>query len=223
MEETKKKPSKAQLEKRIEKAVLLVDKSSDAKEVYFADRGLRIAVSDGKALVSQGSFTMVFDEVIAGGYSRNYAILASIIMLAEKYDCMERNSKGEVYHSFAKLVDKVNDSKEENADTDRGLLTKFIVWYELHQGSMWLMSERVDYTFALGMQSLCNNAIRATICKPYGKDMTNKELFTEVLSLLNDVREKTEEEYVVLHKETEEERKQAMADALNEQELEEMV
>ena len=55
-----KKVTKGQLEKRLNNAILHIDKTKDTKEVFFSDRGIRVVISDERATISQGGFSLVF-------------------------------------------------------------------------------------------------------------------------------------------------------------------
>lgn len=216
-----KKPTNGQLQKRISNAVIHVDRTKDTKEVYFEDRGIRIVVSDGRAIISQLSFTMVFDEIVAGGYSRIYATLSHVVDVAHKYDCMVVDNKGnKTGYSFWKLRDEINKSNKEGHEIDAAIVTKFHIWFSLHQSSMFLLSERPDFTFAMGAQYALNAIISGAISKPYDKDMTNKDLFKVISDEFNTFRENYKEEDIVLRKETDEERKQAIAKAMEEDAIE---
>jgi len=209
-----KKPTNAQLQKRLQKAVFHIDRNKETKEVYFNDRGLRIVISDGRALVSQLSFTMVFEEIVAGGYSRVYVALSHLCDMVNNYDCIVTDKNGNVSYSWKKLVAEVEKSKGETRNVDYVILMKFHLWFSLHQNSMFLLSEREDFTFALGAIFAMNTIISGVISKPYDKDMSNKELFDEIIAATKEYRDNLKEEYKVLSKETEEERKMAIARAM---------
>lgn len=209
-----KRPTNGQLQKRLERAVLHIDRTKDTKEVFFDDRGIRIIISDERAIISQLSFMMTFDEIVSGGYSRNYMVLNRVVEMVDEYDCVVVNKKGEKCFSFWKLYDSVKNSTKEGHEADNGIITKFIVWFSVMQSSMFLLSERTDFTFALGTQYAMNSIISGSISKFYEKDMTNKELLTEIAKGFDDYRNGVEEEFVVMKKESEEDRKQAIADAI---------
>ena len=46
-----KKPTNAQLEKRLKCALLHIDKTKDTKSIYFDDKGLRLTINDDFALI----------------------------------------------------------------------------------------------------------------------------------------------------------------------------
>lgn len=215
-----KKPTNAQLQKRIEKAVIHIDRTKDTKEVFFDDRGIRIVISDERAIISQLSFMMTFDEIVSGGYSRNYMVLNRITEMVDEYDCVVVNEKGEKSVSFWKLYDSVKNSTKEGHESDNGIITKFIIWFGVMQSSMFMLSERTDYTFALGTQYAMNSIISGSISKFYERDMTNKELLSEIANEFDAYRNGVKEEFVVMKKETEEDRKQAIANAIQEREQE---
>ena len=218
--EQKKKLTNAQLQKRISRAIVHIDRTKDTKEVFFDDRGIRIVISDERAIISQLSFMMTFNEIVSGGYSRNYMVLNRIVEMVDEYDCVVVNEKGEKSVSFWKLYDSVKNSTKEWHEADNGIITKFIIWFGVMQSSMFMLSERTDFTFALGTQYAMNSIISGSISKFYEKDMTNKELLSEIAKEFDAYRNGVEEEFVVMKKESEEDRKQAIADAIQQNEQE---
>ena len=211
-----KKVTKGQLEKRLNNAILHIDKTKDTKEVYFSDRGIRIVISDERATISQGGFSLVFDEYVAGGASRNYVVLSAIVDMAHKYDCIAKDKDGNKYYSFWKLSEVIPQSNEATKDVDKDIITKFTVWYEQIITTMFLIHERADFTYLLGAKYALSTIASGVVTKPYDKDMTNKDLMNEIIKCMQEYNDNTKEEFVVIKKESEEEHKQEVAKAMEE-------
>ena len=213
-----KKPTNAQLQKRLKNAVLHVDKTKAYRAVMFADRNLKIEIEDDIAIVSRLSYSLCFNKVVAGGYSRIYMVLANIVDMVQRYDCTKESEKVGKYISYWKLWDAVREKEAQQGDL--GVFTVFSCWFDVLQSTLFLCPERNDEMFALNSIYVLNTYVHEVLSKPYDKDMTNKELSIEISKLFNQYIAEMGEEQVVLHKETKEEREKAIADAMAADEVE---
>ena len=213
-----KKLTNAQLQKRLKNAVLHIDKTKAYRAVMFADRNLKIEIEDDVAIISRLSYSLCFNKVVAGGYSRVYMILANVVDMVKRYDCIKENDKVGKFTSYWKLWDAVREKEAEQGDL--GVLTIFSVWFDVLQSTLFLCPEKADETFALNTIYVLNTYVHGVLAKPYDKDMTNKELMIEIANEVNEYIAQMGDEYLVLHKETKEEQEQAVADALAEEQVE---
>lgn len=213
-----KKPTNAQLQKRLKNAVLHVDKTKAYRAVMFADRNLKIEIEDEMAIVSRLSYSLCFNKVVAGGYSRIYMVLANIVDMVQRYDCTKESEKVGKFISYWKLWDAVREKEAQQGDL--GVFTVFSCWFDVLQSTLFLCPEKADETFALNSIYVLNTYVHGVLAKPYDKDMTNKELMIEISNEVNEYIAQMGDEYVVLHKETKEEQEQATADALAEEQTE---
>ena len=213
-----KKLTNAQLQKRLKNAVLHIDKTKAYRAVMFADRNLKIEIEDDVAIISRLSYSLCFNKVVASGYSRVYMILANVVDMVKRYDCIKENDKVGKFTSYWKLWDAVREKEAEQGDL--GVLTIFSVWFDVLQSTLFLCPEKADETFALNTIYVLNTYVHGVLAKPYDKDMTNKELMIEIANEVNEYIAQMGDEYLVLHKETKEEQEQAVADALAEEQVE---
>lgn len=213
-----KKPTNAQLQKRLKNAVLHIDKTKAYRAVMFADRNIKIEIEEDVAIISRLSYRMCFEKVVASGYSRVYLILANVVDMAQRYDCIRENEKIGKFTSYWKLWDAVREKETQQGDL--GVLTIFSVWFDVLQSTLFLCPEQADETFALNTIYVLNTYVHGVLAKPYDKDMTNKELMVEISNEVNEYIAQMGDEYVVLRKETKEEQEQATADALAEEQME---
>lgn len=224
MKNEKTKPTNGQLQRRIDRAVLHIDRTKDTKEVYFSDRGIRIVISDDVAIISRLSYTLMFNKIVPGGFSVNYNVLSSIVDAAQSYDCTAVDKDGNKYISFWKLYESVKQQDTIESKVYLYKLNSFIIWWSTQQSTMFLMNEEPRFAFMLNAVYVTNTIIGGVISKPYEKDMTNKELFEEISKGLEDFRAKDEtEDYVVLKKETKEDIDNAIAAAMQEHENDEIL
>ena len=213
-----KKLTNAQLQKRLKNAVLHIDKTKAYRAVMFADRNLKIEIEDDVAIISRLSYSLCFNKVVASGYSRVYMILANVVDMVKRYDCIKENDKVGKFTSYWKLWDAVREKEAEQGDL--GVLTIFSVWFDVLQSTLFLCPEKADETFALNTIYVLNTYVHGVLAKPYDKDMTNKELMIEIANEVNEYIAQMGDGYLVLHKETKEEQEQAVADALAEEQVE---
>ena len=213
-----KKPTNAQLQKRLKNALLHVDRTKAYRAVMFADRNIKIEIEEDVAIISRLSYRMCFEKVVAGGYSRIYLILANVVDMAQRYDCIKDSVKDGKFTSYWKLWDAVREKETQQGDL--GVLTIFSVWFDVLQSTLFLCPEKADETFALNTIYVLNTYVHGVLAKPYDKDMTNKELMVEISKMVNQYIEEMGDEYIALHKETKEEHEQAVAEALAEEQIE---
>jgi hypothetical protein len=213
-----KKPTNAQLQKRLKNAVLHIDKTKAYRAVMFADRNLKIEIEEDVAIISRLSYSLCFNKVVAGGYSRVYMILANVVDMVKRYDCIKENDKVGKFTSYWKLWDAVREKEAQQGDL--GVFTVFSCWFDVLQSTLFLCPEKSDEMFALNSIYVLNTYVHEVLSKPYDKDMTNKELSIEISKLFNQYIAEMGEEQVVLHKETKEEQEQAIADAMAADEVE---
>lgn len=213
-----KKLTNAQLQKRLKNAVLHVDKTKAYHAVMFADRNLKIEIEDDMAIISRLSYSLCFNKVVAGGYSRIYMVLANVVDMVQRYDCTKKSEKVGEYISYWKLWDAVREKEAQQGDL--GVLTVFSCWFDVLQSTLFLCPEKNDEMFALNSIYVLNTYVHEVLAKPYDKDMTNKELSVEISKLFNQYIAEMGEEQIVLHKETKEEQEQAIADAMAAYEVE---
>lgn len=204
--------------KRLKNAVLHVDKTKEYRAVMFGDRGIKIEIEEDVAIISRLSFNLCFSKVVSGGYSRIYMMLASVVDMVNRYDCIAEDEKVGKFTSYWKMWDAVRNNEAQEGGL--GILTVFSVWFDVLQSTLFLAPERADETFALNAIYTTQMMIHGVLSKPYDKDMTNKELWAEIEVAIKDyMAQMTDEDYVVIKNETKEEREQAVAEAMHLDEL----
>lgn len=218
-----KKPTRAQIESKVKNALVFVPRDKEYKEIYFSDRGLRLAITSDYAIVGRLSFQFVFNRVVPNGYSVNYIIIEKIIEMAEEYGCITKNDEGEEIYSYWTLFDNISTSGKEGATIDLSIFCMFSIWINTQQHTLFGMSDNMRDSFTLQAIHDVNTLIYGVMSKPYEKDMSNKDLFVELQSALIEYIADIKDEYEVLKKETEEEKQLALADALSKGEDEKFV
>lgn len=196
--EQKKKPTNAQLTRRIERAVLLIDRTKDTQEIFFSDKGLRITVNEDCAVIATGYHRHVFSNYTSSGYSRPYMYSKRFLEIAlENLEAIGSDNG----YSYAKLFEvlKAKEDKTEYyiADyVDKWLYNIFAPLYGIAEDSISQFLVFESYMHNIARQSV--------ILEEKKEDMTEKTFVEKTCenetSFLKDL-----EERVLFHKKSDEE------------------
>lgn len=210
-----KKPTKAQMERRLSNAIVLVEKTKDTQSVFFSDKGVRLTVTEDKAVIATGFHQHVFDAYNMNGMSRPYLYTKRIVELALENDCEVRNDKGNptgyAYAALLETLKKKEDKSEYN-------IAYYYSWYLLNIfAPLYNIGETEIETFVTYFDYICNIARNAILLDERKEDMTNK-MFIE--KFLENIKEFTDEinVSVIIPKKSDDEVMQENLDALQEQE-----
>lgn len=189
-----KKPTNAQLQRRIDTAIIHMERTKDTKEVFFDDRNIRVVVNENMALLSNGVYCTTFQRYFFGGESNQYACLALLVECANKYDdkIITQDKKGNKFRSFS-LLSKV--MQEENDKDYTWILV--LSWYIYIFEANIALAPREDFTNAVFYNLYEKYAHSAVSLEQYMKEhkdgMTNKEYFKAIadklLAVANDMNE----------------------------------
>ena len=214
-----KKPSKVQLENRIKKAVLMIDKTADTKSIFFHDRDLKITITDAWAVIGCGAYYITFSRITPNGFSRQYIYLSRLVAAAlEHKEAFTIRQDGEERYSYAKFLEHIK-VVDEDAHLIAWYVDKWIYNYECQLSSL---GESVAQTFVTYEQFMHNVAVNAVILSEKKEDMTNKQFLEEVIKHLNEYKDDIETEQVIYPKRTDDEALQEEIEALKEVQNQEM-
>ena len=210
--EKDKKESKAQIENRLKNAVLFVPRDKEYIAVYFKDKGLRLEATDDFAIVSTVSHSHVFNKITPSGVSRPYLYIKQMIALAMAYTDASTDGR-----SYAAMMERMK-AKEDQSDYN-------IAWYVdkwLYNILMPLYTIGEDYASAfLVYEGFLHHVARNDIARrEHLSDVTNVDFMKELTRLLQEYA-KDFEPQVVYEKKSDDERIQEIADAMNEDKMEE--
>lgn len=214
-----KEPTRAQLEQRIKNAHLFIPKDKDSKSVYFDDKGLRLTYTMDFAIVETGFHRHVFSAITSQGYSRPYLYLRSFIDIADQYDCIVKDGKGEITRSYAKLMDVLKDKED-----DRAYNTAWYVYKWLFNifAPLYSIDESPASTFIVYEQYLHNVARMDAILAEKTEDVTNRQYVHSITSKLEEYVESIGDE-VLFKKLTDEELAKQEMEAMQEHETDEAI
>ena len=206
-----KKPTNAQLQRRIANAVVHIDRDKSYQSIFFSDRGLRLEVLDDCCVISTGFHRHVFDSTTMNGYSRPYLYTKRFVEIALENDCKTENG-----YSFSKLINTLQ-AKEDQSECN---IAKFYSWwlYNIFQ-PLYSIGESEIETFLVYEDYVHNIARQSVILSEKTEEVTNKQFIGKVCDSIKEFTENMEES-VLFQKKTDEEVARENMEAMREQEME---
>lgn len=159
-QEKAKKPTNAQLQKRLERAIIHIDRTKDTNEIYFSDKGLRLIVNENVAIIGTGYHDHVFQNFTADGVSRPYLYIKRLVEIANENDCIIEEPDGTKYYSYQKLMSVLKARGEDNNDyiiayfVDEWLLNIFAPLYSIGETKAYAFLVFFDYMHNIGKNSI---------------------------------------------------------------------
>ena len=205
-----KKPTKAQLERRLQNAILFIERTKDTRSIYFSDKGVRLTITEDYAIVETLAHRHVFDKITMSGISRPYLYTDKLIDIALQNDCATQDG-----YSFAKLLEVLKE-KENQAEYNIAVYTDW--WIFNCFQPLYGIAEDETSSFLVYEDYVHNLARNQVILEQHNEDVTNKQFIDKVIK---NVQEFTENitETVILHKKTDEEIVKENIDSIAEQEM----
>jgi len=208
-----KKPTNAQLQKRIANALIHIDKTKGTESIFFSDKGLRLTVNEDYAIIATGFHRHVFNNFTSSGISRPYLYTKRVIEIANEN---LKDIEVDGGYSFQRLLEvlKAKDDKSEY-----NIVTYVSWWLEIIFAPLYSIDESEAGSFLVYEAYLHHIARQAVLLSEKKEDVTNKMFFDEVIKNMQDFIEGIDER-VIFHKMTDEEMAHANIEALaqNEQE-----
>ena len=208
-----KKPTNAQLKKRIANALIHIDRTKDTESVFFSDKGLRLTINEDYAIIATGFHRHVFNNFTNAGISRPYLYTKRVIEIAnENLKDIELNGE----YSFQRLLE-VLKAKEDKSDYN---IVTYYDWFVFNCFQpLYSIGESEVESFLVYEAYLHNIARQAVLLSEKKEDITNKQFFDEVIKNMKNFIEGVDER-VIFHKMTDEEMAQANIEAIQKQEQE---
>ena len=214
MEKKTTKPTNAQLQRRIEKAVVHIDRTKELKEIYFSDKGLRLQVSDGFAVISTGHHKHIFDYIAGNGVSRPWIYTNRVVEIALENEC-----KTDSGYSFTKLLETLK-AKEDQAEYN---ICVFAEWWIFNCFQpLFSIGETEAESFLVYESYIHNLARNHIILSEKVDDITNKQFIERVTELMKEFTSNVDER-VVFPKKTDEEVMKENLEAASAMELDEQL
>lgn len=211
--EQKKKLTNAQLQKRIENAIVFVPKTKDTVSIFFSDKGVRLVADNDGCVIETNFHRHVFSNITAAGVSRPWIYTKRVIEIAnENLDAIKTESG----YSFQRLLD-VLKAKEDKSEYN---IVTFVDWWLFNCFQpLYGIGETEIESFLVYEDYIHNIARNAILLSEKTEGVTNKQFIQKVFDNMKEFTDGLEEN-VLFPKKTDEEmmREEIEAIAQNEQE-----
>lgn len=210
-----KKPTSAQLQKRIANALIHIDKTKGTESIFFSDKGLRLTVNEDVAIIATGFHRHVFNNFTSAGISRPYLYTKRVIEIANE-TAITKSIKDNGGYSFQRLLE-VLKAKEDKSEYN--IVTYYEWWCSVIFDGLYSISEDEVGSWLVYFKYINIIATNSILLEEHKEDVTNKQFVDSVIA---NIREFTDglEESVLLHKKTDEEVMKENMEAAQEQEQE---
>lgn len=204
-----KKETRAQLERRINNAIIFIPKDKDTKSVFFSDKGIRLTVTNDTAIIETNYHRHVFSNFTSFGLSRPYLYTKQLVDMANANDC--KTSDGYSYERLMNLL------KEKENKGDYNIFWYIDKWlYNIFQ-PLYSIGESDAEAFLVYESYIHNMARNSVVLSEKVNDITNKDFINSVCDCIKEFTEELEE-HVLFPKKTDEELMQENIEAIQEQE-----
>lgn len=206
-----KKPTRAQIERRLERAILHIDRTKDTQSFFFSDRGVRLTVNEDYAIIETAYHRHVFDNITSNGISRPYLYTKRLVDIALDNDCETADG-----YSFAKLLETLK-AKEDKSEYN--IVTYTDWWlYNIFNG-LYSIGESEVESFMVYFDYISSIAKNSVLLSEKTEDMTNKQFIAKVIGNIKEFTDNLTES-VLFQKKTDEELAQENIAAIQETEQE---
>lgn len=207
------KETKAQLEKRLNRALVHVDRDKEYKGIYFSDKGLRLEVTSEYAVVSTMAHSHVFHYLTAAGeISRPYLYVKRFIEIAQEIDPVLKDESGHSY-SYTLLMEILK--QDESRSTEWAVAFFCDMWFFAIFQNLYVIGEWESASFITYLSYVCGIARNYILLDEHKEDMTNHEFVRLFTKKIKEITGELEEQ-VVIKKKTDEELNAENAEALQE-------
>ena len=215
-----KKPTNAQLSRRIQNAVVLVEKDKDTKSIFFDDKGLRLTITMDYAIIETGAHRHIFDFITpSGNVSRPYIYTKRFVEIADENDCIIEDRQGNKLRSYAKLFDVL---KKKDDKTEYNIATYFDWWAFIIFDGLYSIGEGEASSWIVYFKYMCSIATNHILLEEHKEDVSNKQFVKRFVDLINEFTNGIDET-TILHALSDEERLKQEMDALQKDEDENII
>ena len=208
-----KKPTNAQLQKRIANAVVFIPRTKDTQSVFFSDKGLRLTVNEDYAIIATGFHRHVFSNFTSSGISRPYLYTKRIIEIANEN---LKDIEVDGGYSFQKLLE-VLKAKEDKSDYN--IVTYYEWWCSVIFDGLYSISEDEVGSWLVYFKYINILATNSILLEEHKEDVTNKQFVEQFISRIKEFTDNVDE-HVLFHALSDEERMKQEIDAIQQNEQE---
>lgn len=209
--EQKKKPTNAQLQKRIENAIVFVPKTKDTISIFFSDKGVRLVADSDGCVIETNYHRHVFSNITSSGVSRPYLYTKRIIDIANHNINEIKTENG---YSFQKLLEVL---KGKDDKTEYNIVTYYEWWLIVIFDGLYSISEDEVSSWLVYFKYIGIIATNSILLDEHKENMTNKQFVEKFISLVKEFTGDIDER-VLFHALSDEERMKQEIEAIQEQE-----
>lgn len=207
--DNKKKPTNAQLLKRIANAIVHVDKTKDTQSIFFDDKGLRLTITEDYAVIETGYHRHVFNNFTSSGVCRPYLYTKRMIEIANENDCKVGDGL-----SYQRLMQVLKDKKDQSDYN----IASYYDWYLMNVfAPLFSIGENEVECFLVYMDYMHNIARNAILFEEHKDGLTNKQFVEKYVDLIRDFTKGIDEREIFVPK-TDEQVMQENIDAIQQDE-----
>lgn len=211
-----KRPTNGQLQKRLERAVLHLDRTKNTQSIYWSDKGCRLTADDDYAIIAFGYSQTVFNNYNMSGVSRPWLYVKRVIEIALEN---EENIKTENGYSYQKLLE-VLKGKEDKSQYN---ICVYFEWYLMCLYSpQFSIGETEIESFLVYEDYLHNIARNSILLSEKTEDLTNKDFIQKVVDNINEFTSELEER-VLFPKKSDNQMMQEEVEAIQQNEQEQVM
>lgn len=211
--EQKKKLTNAQMQKRIENAIVFVPRTKDTISIFFSDKGVRLVADSDGCVIETNYHRHVYSNITSAGVSRPYLYTKRIIEIANE-TAITKRIKTESGYSYQRLVDVLKE-KEDKSEYN------IVVYYEWFLFNIFQplygIGETEIESFLVYEDYMHNIARNAILLSEKTEDITNKQFIQKVIDNIKEFTDNLEER-VLFPKKTDEQVMKEEIEAIQEQE-----
>lgn len=209
--EQKKKPTNAQLQKRIDNAIVFVPKTKDTISIFFSDKGVRLVADNDGCVIETNYHRHVYSNITSAGISRPYLYTKRVVEIANRHEHEIKTEGGYSYQRLIDVLKEIEDKSEYN----------IVVYYEWFLFNIFQplygIGETEIESFLVYEDYLHNIARNAILLSEKTEDITNKQFIQKVIDNIKEFTSELEER-VLFPKKTDEQAMQEEIAAIQEQE-----
>ena len=194
--EQKKKLTNAQLQKRIENAIVFVPKTKDTISIFFSDKGVRLVADSDGCVIETNYHRHVYSNITSAGVSRPYLYTKRIIEFANE---------------------NLDAIKTESDKSEYNIVVYYEWWLMVIFDGLYSIGESEVESFLVYFKYIGIIATNSILLDEHKDDMTNKQFIQKVIDNIKEFTSELEE-HVLFPKKTDEQVMQEEIDAIQEQE-----
>lgn len=209
--EQKKKLTNAQMQKRIQNAIVFVPKTKDTISIFFSDKGVRLVADNDGCVIETNFHRHVFSNITAAGVSRPWLYTKRVIEIANaNLDAIKTESG----YSFQKLLE-VLKAKEDKSEYN---IVTYYDWFLFNIFQpLYGIGETEIESFLVYEDYIHNIARNTILLSEKTDDVTNKQFIQKVFDNMKEFTDNLTEN-ILFPKKSDEEMMKEEIEAIQEQE-----